>query len=45
MIKEMVMACVFWLNMFPPYDGVSATLSSWVLMTGFTLDYAKHCQL
>ena len=35
MIKEMVTACVFWLNMFPPHDGVSATLSPWALMTFF----------
>jgi hypothetical protein len=45
LIKEMVTACVFWLNMFPPNDGVSPTLSPWALMSGFTLDYAKHCWL
>jgi hypothetical protein len=45
MIKEMVTACVFWLNMFPPHDRVSSTLSPRALMTGFTLDYATHCQL
>jgi hypothetical protein len=45
MIKEMVTACVFWLNMFPRHDGVSATLSPRALMTGYTLDYTKHCRL
>jgi hypothetical protein len=45
MIKEMVTSCVFWLNMFPSHDGVSDTLSPRALMTGYTLDYAKHCRL
>jgi hypothetical protein len=45
MLKEMVTACVFWLNMFPPHDGVSSTLSPRALMTGFNLDYNKHCRL
>jgi hypothetical protein len=45
MIKEMVTACVFWLNMFPPHDGVSPSLSPRPLMTGFSLDYNKHCRL
>ena len=45
LIKEMVMACVFWLNMFPPYDGVSAMLSPHALLAGFTLDYNQHCRL
>jgi hypothetical protein len=45
MLKEMVTSCVFWLNMFPSHDGVSDTLSPRTLMTGYTLDYAKHCRL
>ena len=45
LIKEMVTTCIFWLNMFPPHDGVSLMLSSRVLMAGFTLDYHQHCQL
>jgi hypothetical protein len=45
MLKEMVTACVLWLNTFPPHDGASATLSPCALMTGFTLDYVKHCRL
>ena len=45
MLKEMIMASVFWLNMFPPHDGVSNTLSPWALMTRFDLDYNKHCCL
>ena len=45
LIKELVTACIFWLNMFPPHDGVSATLSPCTLMSGFDLDYNKHCRL
>jgi hypothetical protein len=44
LIKEMVTVCVFWLNMFPPNNGISPTLSPRAMMTGFTLDYAKHCR-
>jgi hypothetical protein len=36
---------MFWLNMFPSRDGISDTLSPHALMTGYTLDYAKHCRL
>jgi Zinc knuckle len=45
LLKEMIMACVFWLNMFPPHDGVSDTISPRALMTGFHLDYRRHCRL
>jgi hypothetical protein len=43
MLKEMITSCAFWLNMFPSRDGVSDTLSPCALMTGYMLDYAKHC--
>mgnify|MGYP003497546862 FL=1 len=36
---------MFWLNLFPPADGVSATLSLRSLVMGFQLDYNKHCRL
>jgi hypothetical protein len=36
LIKEMVTACVIWLNMFLPNNGISTTLSPRALMTGFT---------
>jgi len=45
MIKEMVVASVFWLGMFPSLDGIADTLSPRALMTGLTLDYTKHCWL
>ena len=34
MLKEMIYASVFWLNMFPTHDGISDTLSPQALMTG-----------
>jgi hypothetical protein len=45
MIVEMVHAGVFWLNMLPPDNGVSETLSPRALVTGLQLDYKRHCQL
>ena len=45
MLKEMISASIFWLNMFPAHDGVSDTLSPRALMTGYDLDYHKHCRL
>jgi hypothetical protein len=39
MVVEMVHAGVFWLNMFPPEDGVSDTLSPRALVTGLQLDF------
>jgi hypothetical protein len=44
MIIEMVYAAVFWLNTFPPNDGVS-DMSPRELITGHKLDYNKHCKL
>jgi hypothetical protein len=41
LIKEMVTTCIFWLNMFPPHDGVSSMLRPHALMAGFTLDYQQ----
>jgi hypothetical protein len=42
---EMVYASVFWLNMFPPTDGVSKTHSPRNIICGHKLDYATHCTL
>jgi hypothetical protein len=41
----MVLASVFWLNMFPPEDGVSDSISPRELIAGLKLDYNKHCKL
>ena len=45
MLKEMVMASVFWLNMFLLHDGISDMVSPQALLMGFDLDYHKHCHL
>ena len=45
MIVEMVTSATFWLNMFPPRDGVSKTISPRGIIHGLTVDYNKHCQL
>jgi hypothetical protein len=42
---QLVYCCVFWLNLFPPKDGLSKTLSPRALVTGWQIDYKKHCQL
>jgi hypothetical protein len=44
MLVEMVQASVFWLNMFPPEDGVSDTISPRELIAGLKIDYNKHCK-
>jgi hypothetical protein len=42
---EMVYSSNFWLNMFPPADGVSKTMSPRAIIAGGELDYVKHCCL
>jgi hypothetical protein len=41
----MVYFSIFWLNNFPPSDGISTTLSPRALVTGQQLDFNKHCKL
>ena len=45
MIVEMVHMSNFWLNMFPANDGVSATQSPRMIMTGRPCEYKVHCQV
>jgi hypothetical protein len=45
MLIEMVYSSNFWLNSFPPDDGVSTVLSPRAIVVGMQLNYAKHCQL
>ena len=45
LLIEMVCAAVFWLNVFPPADGVSTTASPRALVTGLQLDFRRHCRL
>jgi hypothetical protein len=42
MIIELVSFSVIWLNAFPPSSGVSKTFSPRTIMTGTSLEYAKH---
>jgi hypothetical protein len=45
MIVEFINFVVLWLNAFPPLSGVPKPYSTRTIMTGTTLDYAKHCKL
>jgi hypothetical protein len=45
MVIEMVYSSVFWLNSFPPRDGVSESMSPREIVTGQKVDYSKHCKL
>jgi hypothetical protein len=45
LIVEMVYFSIFWLNSFPPSDGISTMLSPRALVTGQQLDFNKHCKL
>ncbi len=41
---QMVSTCNFWLNVFPPKDGVSRNINPRELITGIQIDYNKHIQ-
>ena len=45
LVIKIVYASMFWLNVFPPTDGVSLTLSPHAMIVGVQLDYNKHCHL
>jgi hypothetical protein len=45
MVVELVAFNTFWLNSFPPRDGISPTLSPRALVVGTGIDYTKHCKL
>jgi hypothetical protein len=44
-VIEMIYASTFWLNTFPPEDGISDTISPRAIVTGMQIDYTKHCSL
>jgi hypothetical protein len=44
-IIEMVYCSIFWLNVFPPTDGISTTISPRTLIVGHHLNYSKYCRL
>ena len=41
---QMVSTCNFWLNIYPPSDGVSRSINPRELITGVKIDYNKHIQ-
>ena len=42
LIVQMVSTCNFWLNIYPPKDGVSRTINPRELITGVRIDFNKH---
>jgi uncharacterized protein (UPF0332 family) len=44
LVTQLVGACVYWLNVFPPKDGLHRTLSPRALVTGADISYTQ-CQL
>jgi hypothetical protein len=42
LIVQMVSTCNFWLNIYPPKDGVSRNINPRELITGVKIDYNKH---
>ena len=45
MVIKCVYRNIYWLNAFPPKDGLSAVVSPRCLLTGLRLDYHRHCSL
>jgi hypothetical protein len=42
LVVQMVSACNFWLNIYPPKDGVSREINPRELITGVKIDFNKH---
>jgi hypothetical protein len=42
LVVQMVSTCNFWLNVYPPKDGVSRKINPRELITGIKIDYNKH---
>jgi hypothetical protein len=42
LVVQMVSTCNFWLNVYPPTDGVSRSINPRELITGVKIDYNKH---
>lgn len=45
MVIQMVYHANFWLNVFPPSEGISGIISPRELMTGSSIDFNKHCKM
>jgi hypothetical protein len=44
LVVQMVSTCNFWLNGFPPKDGISRNINPREMITGVKIDYNKHIQ-
>jgi hypothetical protein len=44
LVVQIISTCNFWLNIFPPKDGISANINPRELITGDKIDYNKHIQ-
>ncbi len=42
LVVQMVSTCNFWLNVYPPKDGVSRNINPRELITGVKIDFKKH---
>jgi hypothetical protein len=42
LVVQMVSTCNFWLNIYPPKDGISRSINPRELITGIKIDYNKH---
>jgi hypothetical protein len=42
---QMVSTCNFWLNIYPPKDGISRNINPRELITGVQIDFNKHTQV
>jgi hypothetical protein len=45
MLVELIYNCTFWLNCFPYTEGMSATMSPRSIITGYHVNFEKHCKL
>jgi hypothetical protein len=45
LVIELIHYATFWLNSFPPNDGISKKDSPRTIVTGLRIDYTKHCKL
>jgi hypothetical protein len=45
MLIELIYNCTFWLNCFPTTEGISATMSPRSIITGYQVNFEKHCKL
>ena len=45
LVVEVIYNAMFWLNFFLHKDGIHATMSPRMIVTGANINYNKHCKL